>query len=533
MRETKSRAGFRYVAFSLALAVSAWALRAAHGEIGREVGLDHHLTETETYDLSLPELITHGRNVFTAVWTSQEGEGRPFTKGTGAELSDPSSPLVGARGTNRLSGPDANACSGCHAQPRAGGSGDRVANVFVLGQRFDFVTFDASDAVPTRGMTDERGIPVRLETFANSRGTIGMFGSGFIEMLARQMSTELRGQRDELAPGGAVALQTKGIAFGTLRRTPAGDWDTSGVRGLPRPSLATTGPADPPSLVVRPFSQAGATVSLREFSDSAFNQHHGMQSEERFGAGTDEDGDGFRAELTVGDITAVALFQAQLAVPGRIVPRDPVVEDAVRLGERTFQRIGCTGCHVPSLPLTDQGWIFTEPGPFNPPGTLKTGDVPPVAIDLTDRRLEQPRLEVSSADRTVLWVPAFTDLKLHDISKGPGDPNREPIDQLAPAGSEEFFAGNGRFLTRALWGAASQPPYFHNGRYTTMRETIEAHHGEAETVYQRWRGLSEIERDAVIEFLKTLRVLPAGTPYRIMDDVGRRRHWDSPLGDGG
>ena len=38
-----------------------------------------------------------------------------------------------------------------------------------------------------------------------------------------------------------------------------------------------------------PFHQAGAVVSLRQFTNNAFTHHHGMQSEERFGVGIDED----------------------------------------------------------------------------------------------------------------------------------------------------------------------------------------------------------------------------------------------------
>jgi hypothetical protein len=55
-----------------------------------------------------------------------------------------SAPLLFPRNFNRISAPDANSCAGCHAVPRVGGGGDIVANVFVLGQRFDFATFDAS-----------------------------------------------------------------------------------------------------------------------------------------------------------------------------------------------------------------------------------------------------------------------------------------------------------------------------------------------------------------------------------------------------
>ncbi len=47
-----------------------------------------------------------------------------------------------------------------------------------------------------------------------------------------------------------------------------------------------------------------------------------------------------------------------------------------------------------------------------------------------------------------------------------------------PAGSPAFFAGNRKFLTRRLWDSANQAPYFHHGRFTTMREAILAHGGE-------------------------------------------------------
>jgi hypothetical protein len=46
--------------------------------------------------------------------------------------------------------------AGCHSAPLAGGNGDFVANVFVLGQRFDFVMFDGN-LMPTKASADELG----------------------------------------------------------------------------------------------------------------------------------------------------------------------------------------------------------------------------------------------------------------------------------------------------------------------------------------------------------------------------------------
>ncbi len=177
--------------------------RPARQDVGVEVANARPLVDGEEYSMPLDALLRQGKTLLAAVWTSQEGGGRPLTKGVGTPLSDPNSPLTFPRNFNRISAPDANSCFGCHAQPFGivGGGGDIVANVFVLGQRFDAITFDHADGVPTRGALAEDGSFATLDDIANSRATIGMFGSGFIEMLARQMTTDLQTRRDMLAPG--------------------------------------------------------------------------------------------------------------------------------------------------------------------------------------------------------------------------------------------------------------------------------------------------------------------------------------------
>jgi len=51
-------------------------------EIGREVAIPKHLQDGEEFQLSTKELVDFGQKLFTAKWTSQEGGGRPLTKGT-------------------------------------------------------------------------------------------------------------------------------------------------------------------------------------------------------------------------------------------------------------------------------------------------------------------------------------------------------------------------------------------------------------------------------------------------------------------
>lgn len=495
----------------------------AQSPIGQEISIARHLADGEEFTISLRDLVDHGRRLFAANWTSQEGGGRPLTKGTGAPLSDAAAALVFPRNFNRVSAPDANSCAGCHNAPFgiAGGGGDIVANVFVLGHRFDFATMNlVPDGFTTKGTTDETGLAVNLQSIANSRNTLGMFGSGYIEMLARQITADLQAIRDTIPAGGSAALVSKGISFGTLARTGVNTWNTSGVTGLQASSLA----GSPPNLIIRPFHQAGAVISLRQFTNNAMNHHHGIQTTERFGVGTDPDGDGFENEMTEADVTAATIFQATMAVPGRVIPSDPVIERAILLGERRFVEIGCTTCHIPKLPLDERGWIFTEPGPYNPPGNRQAADGPIYRVNLNSPHLPSPRLD---AERGVVWVPAFTDLRLHDICDGPGDPNIEPIDMHAPAGSPAFFGGNRRFITRKLWGTANEAPYFHHGQYTTLREAVLGHGGEAAWTRANFNALPAAERDAVIEFLKSLQVLPPGTPALVVDERGRPRHWRS------
>jgi len=179
-----------------------------------------------------------------------------------------------------------------------------------------------------------------------------------------------------------------------------------------------------------------------------------------------------------------------------VIPDDPEVEKAVRIGEHRFEQIGCASCHIPRLPLVNKGWMYSEPGPYNPVGNLLSGEVPPLNVNLTSEELPGPRLK-ADADG-VVWVPAFTHLKLHDITSGPNDPNAEPLDQNQPSGSEKFFAGNTKFITHRLWGVGNSGPYMHHGKFTTMREAILAHSGEALPPRETFQRLPSYDQDGAV-----------------------------------
>lgn len=488
--------------------------------IGSEKAVPVHLQDGDEFRMKLADLIAFGKKLFMANWTDQDGAGRPLMKGTGKQLSDPSSPLVGPRSFNRISGPDANSCYGCHNQPYgiAGGHGDFADLVFVQAQRFDFVTFDPNDARATRGSVDEGLKPETLARIGNQRSSTSMFGAGYLEMLAREITEDLQAIRSTVTVGGPKKhLVSKGISFGWISRNKDAMWNVSEVEGLPRASLLCPTPLDPPSLIVRPWHQASNVVSLREFTNNALVQHHGIQTTERFGIDSDPDGDGVTNEMTRADVTALTLYQAAMAVPGRVIPNDPVIEKAISDGEKVFSKTGCASCHIPALPLSKRNWTFTEPNPFNPATNLRRGETKEISFDLNDLSLPLPRL-TPPRDGDTLYVSVFTDLKLHDISDANDASDAEPLDMNQTVWSSKFSTGNRRFLTKRLWGIANQPPYFHNGLFTTMRQAVLAHSGEALASRRQFQCLPEYEQNALIEFLKSLQVLPPGTRDLIVDE---------------
>ncbi len=416
-----------------------------------------------------------GEELFKAKFTTEDGAGRP-------EATQAIVPTKRRRPTplsfQRLAGLDANACASCHNEPVAGGAGAFTANVFVS-EGFESADFDTIDP-----------------QFSNERGTNALQGAGLIELLAREMTRDLRAQRQSVlkkarASGAPVSadLETKGVTFGTLTAQPDGSLNVSKLEGIDD------------DLTVRPFGQKGVFASLRQFTVNALNHHHGIQAGERFGkawTGTDDfDGDGTPEEMHAGHVSALVAWQATLAPPSRKpdLPSDWKV--AARQGERLFSEIGCQRCHKPVLPL--ESLKFEDPSPFEGAGTLRRADVDvPITLDLAT--LEWAQKLPRDGEGRVL-VPLFGDLKRHKIA----DPARETL------GNEllgQRFVARDVFITAELWGIGSTAPYGHRGDLTTLDEVIDAHGGEATAARKAYAALDENDRQSVIAFLRSLTIEP-------------------------
>lgn len=420
----------------------------------------------------LASIRNYGERLFTARFTREEGAGRP--KATQAIIPTKRK-RVSEFTFSRTAGLDAAACAGCHNEPKLGGAGDFTANVFVS-EGFVNADFDSLDP-----------------QFSNERNTNHLFGAGLIELLAREMTTDLHSIRAQALKEARntkqpvkAELLTKGVSYGFITAQPDGVVDLSALQGIDT------------DLIIRPFSQKGVFASLRQFTVNAMNQHHGMQALERFGSrwtGEDDfDEDGIKNELSPADIAALVAWQASLPPPIQKQPADLKWQQAASAGEKLFQKIQCANCHIPALPLNSL--TFTDPGLWDTAGTVRQGENAQSKISY-DFASQTWAKNLKKNEKGEYLIPLFGDLKRHVIAD----------EQVATLGNEllsQRFVERDQFMTSELWGIASTAPYGHRGDQLTLNEIIRAHGGEGRAARDAYIALTDAERSSLVAYLKTL-----------------------------
>lgn len=404
----------------------------------------------------LKRAIDDGRKLFSTKFNLADGAGRPLA----TEHTFPTRRSVPGPNFQRIAGPDANSCAGCHNQPRVGGSGDFSSNVFVAAPQFGETLNESINAV-----------------FANERFTRSLWGIGGIEIAAREMSHELMDQRDaamqkahKTGQDVEVKLSAKGIPFGSVVVTPDGDLDSTRLEGIS------------PDLIIRPFNAKGTMVSIRDFTVVALNQHHGMQTAEMFGEArtgiADFDGSGVGVEITTGQATAMTLWQASLKAPDNHGFEK-------HTGFQLFKQAGCDSCHVPNMPLKSR--MFSEPNEFNREGVMTPAE--------TKNQIRMPlHLEKSGSG---FVIHAFTDLKRHVMC----DAKRN---FLCNERKKQDKVPLNEFMTSRLWDLNTKGPYCHRGDCTSITEAILAHGGEASASTDAFEALPRSQKIALVQFLKGL-----------------------------
>lgn len=454
------------------LASSSWLKADNKPWLDQHLQANFHLPNGALSSADLESIRAYGEVLFTARFTREEGAGRP--KATQAIIPTKRK-RVSEFTFSRTAGLDAAACAACHNEPKLGGAGDFATNVFVS-EGFVNADFDSLDP-----------------QFSNERNSNHLFGAGLVELLAREMTSDLyriRAQalKDARSTQQAVkaALLTKGVSYGFITAQPDGVVDLNAIQGIDT------------DLIIRPFSQKGVFVSLRQFTVNAMNQHHGMQALERFGArwtGEDDfDEDGVKNEMSPADITALVAWQASLPPPIQKQPEDLKWQQAAANGEKLFHRIQCASCHIPTLPL--KNLTFTDPGLWDTAGTLRQGENAQAKITY-DFALQNWAKDLKRNEKGEYLIPLFGDLKRHVIAD----------EQVATLGNEllsQRFVERDQFMTSELWGIASTAPYGHRGDQLTLNEIIRAHGGEGRAARDAYIALTDTERSSLIAYLKTL-----------------------------
>ena len=160
-------------------------------------------------------------------------------------------------------------------------------------------------------------------------------------------------------------------------------------------------------------------------------------------------------ELSDALLGHVVFYSRTLAVPAR----RGVQQADVRRGRQLFDAAQCGACHTP---------------------TLRTGAVP----DLPDLSAQV--------------IHPYTDLLLHDMGAGLAD------------GRPDFEATGSEWRTPPLWGiglveTVNRHTYFlHDGRARNLAEAILWHGGEAEASKEYFRRLPRADREALLQFLRSL-----------------------------
>jgi Di-haem oxidoreductase, putative peroxidase len=431
----------------------------------------------------------------------------------------------------RVTGPNAGGCFECHEQPFEDGAGTAALNV----HRDPFRTGLIGQFI--------------------QRNTPHVFAPGAIQRLAEEMTDDLTADQQRLVNtvcsfGGtrSVTLDSKGVSYGSLTatRTQASpcrvSFNTDGVRGVDF-QASVENPAAPVQLIVRPFQWKGSVAFLRDFNRGAAHNELGMQAIEIVGDNVDGDFDGVKNELTIGDMTALAVYMAAQPRPTTLIELnslgllDPVLTSAqisqITRGRTVFDAIGCASCHMPRLTLNST--IFSEPSqnpafrdgtnfPAGQPTVNLVDPRNPIRFDLSK---DQPDNVIRNGTQIVARLGSFTqkdssgrtivelygDLKRHAM----GPRLAEPVNEIAgddvtpiPLNPRNRHSPD-TFLTENLWGVGSTAPYMHDGRATTLAEAILEHAAsntdnasEARSARANYLGLSLTDKQAVIAFLNNL-----------------------------
>lgn len=203
------------------------------------------------------------------------------------------------------------------------------------------------------------------------------------------------------------------------------------------------------------FGWKSQVSTLRVFSGDAYLNEMGITTplfnKDNFPQGKDSPGTRDQVadpEDDGGDMTLFADYMRLLAPP----ERTPMDIQRTRRGEQIFNQINCSVCHVPALQTS-----------------------PTAKGVLANKRAE-----------------LYSDLLLHKMGRGLDDGVRQ-----GQALGEDW-------RTAPLWGLRYRQFFMHDGRAQSIESAVLAHDGEAATARTRFQRLGGQDKNAILEFLRSL-----------------------------
>jgi len=414
--------------------------------------------------------IRRGRNLFQRKFTVEQGFGPRTGDGHGDIAAE------GSIGAGLV-----DSCAGCHGRPR--GSAGAGGDVF---------------------------------TRPDSRDAPHLFGLGIIEMLADEITQDLRKTRDQAIAQAKksgrsveVSLKSKDISYGRIRVNPDGSVDPFQLEGVNE------------DLRVRPFFHHGGTISIREFVVGALNAEMGLEAFDpdlaQAVAGNrivtpagmvldgsvdtieappassesdDPDLDGVANEIPVSLVDHWEFYLLNYFKPG--IGRQT---HDTKKGEKVFQHLQCTGCHVQDLVIERDRRVADVETTYDRRRGI-FNDLFAVATPLLQEvpGSGSPAVKQPNGQRFVV-KNIYADFKRHNLGSNFWERN---------------FDGTltKEFMTEPLWGVGTTAPYGHDGRSIDLWSVIMRHGGEAQEARDRFARLPDEKQAQVIDYLQTLVLFP-------------------------
>jgi Di-haem oxidoreductase, putative peroxidase len=409
--------------------------------------------------------IRRGRQLFQRKFTRVQGQGANEGDGSGDINTDIA---IGAG----LS----DSCALCHGRPR--GSAGAGGNVV---------------------------------TRPDSRDAGHLFGLGLKEMLADEMTTDLRATRDLAI---AKALQTKhsvtlklaskGVNYGSITANPDGSLDTSKVAGVDT------------DLRVKPFFAEGSTISIREFVVGALHNEMGLEASSDPDLLAASSGgrvvtpsgmvlDGSKDKISPppqpdtqngNEVDPALVDHLEFYLLNYFKPGHDLQSTNTDRGRAVFNRTGCSSCHISDMTINHDRRVADVETVYDPVnGVFNSLFATASTLYYTkDDGSGNPVLKLPVGNSFVV-KDIFTDFKRHDLGSNFYERNWDGTLQTM-------------FLTRPLWGVGTTGPYGHDGRSNTLNDVILRHGGEAQAARDAFAALKATDLNNLLAFLNSLVLFP-------------------------